>query len=119
MPPRRTSQKVYELAHDLRKKPTPAEKKLWAYLRGNKLSGVNFRRQCTIGCCVPDFCAINEKLVIELDRSHHLEKEKYEEERTRYFESRRYQVIRFWNNEVINNIESVILGINYALEARS
>ena len=118
MPPRRTTPQGYELAHNLRKEPTPAEIKLWAYLRGNKLNGVNFRRQHAIGSFVPDFCATKEKLVIELDGSQHLEQEKYDEERTKYLELQGYKVIRFWNNDVMNNIEGVILSIMNALEGR-
>jgi very-short-patch-repair endonuclease len=78
----RSNPKIKHRAIEFRKEPTPAERKLWAYLRGNKLNGVNFRRQHAIGCFVPDFCAIKEKLVIELDGSQHLEQEKYDEERT-------------------------------------
>jgi very-short-patch-repair endonuclease len=119
MPSRRTTPTGYELARKLHKEPTPAERKLWAYLRNNKLNGVNFRRQHAIGNFVPDFCAIKDKLVIELDGSQHLDQEEYDIERTKYLESQGYKVIRFWNNEAMNNIESVILAINDALEERS
>jgi len=98
------------------KGPTPAERKLWAYLRGNKLNGVNFRRQHAIGSFVPDFCAIKEKLVIELDGSHHLEQEKYDEDRTRCLESQDYKVIRCWNDQVMNNMEGVIKALINALD---
>jgi very-short-patch-repair endonuclease len=67
MPPRRTTPTGYELAGKLRKEPTPAEGKLWAYLRGNKLKRGKFRRQHAIGNYVPDFCSVKEKLIIELD----------------------------------------------------
>ena len=56
MPPRRTTPTGYELARNLRKEPTPAERKLWAYLRGNKLNGVNFRRQHAIGNFIIGSC---------------------------------------------------------------
>jgi very-short-patch-repair endonuclease len=116
MPPRRTTPQGYENARLLRKEPTRAERKLWAYLRGNKINNVNFRRQHAIGNFVPDFCAIKEKLVIELDGSQHLEQEKYDEDRTAYLESQGYTVIRFWNNQVMNDIEGVISAICHALE---
>ena len=118
MPPRRTSPTGYELARRLRKAPTPAEGKLWAYLRGNKLNGVNFRRQHAIGNYVPDFCSLKKKLVIELDGSQHLEQEDYDGERTKYLESQGYKVIRFWNIDVMNNFEGVLLAISDALEER-
>ncbi len=111
MPPRRTTPTGYELARKLRKEPTPAERKLWAYLRNNKVSGVKFRRQHAIGNFVPDFCAIKEKLVIELDGSQHLEQEGYDKERTEYLKSQGYKVIRFWNNQVMNDIGGVIKAI--------
>ena len=59
-------------AGELRQEPTPAEGKLWAYLRGNKLNGMSFRRQHTIGNYIVDFVSIKKKLVIELDGSQHL-----------------------------------------------
>jgi very-short-patch-repair endonuclease len=105
-------------AGQLRKEPTPAEAKLWLYLRGNKLNGVNFRRQHAIGNYVPDYCSPKKKLVIELDGSQHLEQEEYDGERTRNLESQGYKVICFWNDQVMNDIESVLLAISYALEDR-
>jgi very-short-patch-repair endonuclease len=67
MPPRRTTPTGYKLARKLRKEPTPAERKLWSYLRGNKLNGINFRRQHAVGNYIPDFCSPKAKLIIELD----------------------------------------------------
>ena len=101
-------------AGELRKEPTPAEKKLWAYLRGNKLNGINFRRQHAIGNFIPDFVSVKKKLVIELDGSQHIDQKDYDLERTRYLESQGYKVIRFWNNDVMNDIEGVIRAIEVA-----
>jgi very-short-patch-repair endonuclease len=102
-------------AGKLRKESTPAEKKLWAYLRGDKLNGVNFRRQHAIGNYITDFCSVKKKLVIELDGGQHLEQEQYDAERTRYLESQGYKVFRFWNNQVMNDMNGVIRGIEFAL----
>jgi very-short-patch-repair endonuclease len=110
MPPRRTTPKGYENARNLRKALTPAERKLWAYLRGDKL-GVNFRRQHAVGNYITDFCSPKAKLIIELDGSQHLEQTEYDEERTKYLESLGYRVIRFWNNQVMNEMDGVILAI--------
>jgi very-short-patch-repair endonuclease len=115
MPPRRTTPKGYENARKLRKAPTPAEAKLWTYLRGNKLNGVNFRRQHAIGNYVPDFCSPKAKLIIELDGGQHLEQEEYDNERTQYLESQGYKVIRFWNSQVMNDIDGVIRAILFAI----
>ena len=62
-----------------------------------------------------DFCAIKEKLVIELDGSQHLEQVEYDEERTEYLESEGYKVIRFWNHQVANELDSVIRAMLDAL----
>jgi very-short-patch-repair endonuclease len=102
-------------AIELRKESTPAERRLWSRIRNDQL-GVTFRRQHAIGKYIPDFCAPKAKLIIELDGSQHLEQEEYDRERTKYFESLGYSVVRFWNNGVLNNIDSVILTIIGALE---
>ena len=78
--------------------------------------GVTFRRQHAVGNYIPDFCSPKAKLIIELDGSQHLEQEEYDQERTKYLESLGYKVIRLWNNDVMNNIDSVTLAIIYAIE---
>ena len=102
-------------AGELRKEPTPAESKLWSRIRNDQL-GVTFRRQHAVGNYIPDFCSPKAKLIIELDGSQHLEQEEYDKERTKYLESLGYKVIRFWNNDVTNNIDGVVLAIMNALE---
>ena len=76
---------------------------------------MNFRRQHAIGNYIPDFVSIKKKLAIELDGSQHLEQEEYDIERTKYLESQGYKVIRFWNNQVVNDIEGVVRAIEMAL----
>ena len=89
---------------------TLTERKLWSYLRNDQL-GVTFRRQHAVGNYIPDFMCIEKKLIIELDGSQHLEQEEYDNERTNCLESLGYKVIRFWNNDVMKDIEGVILAI--------
>ena len=113
--PPRSNPKTRTHAIELRKESTPAERKLWAVIRNDQL-GVNFRRQHAVGNYIPDFVCIEKKLIIELDGSQHLEQEEYDNERTKYLESLGYKVIRFWNNDVTNNIDGVILAIIYAME---
>ncbi len=115
MPAKRSNPKTMRQAVKLRKELTPAERKLWAYLRGNKLNGVNFRRQHAIGNFIPDFVSIKKKLIIELDGGQHLEQSEYDTERSKYFESLGYKVIRFWNNQVENDINGVIRAIELNL----
>ena len=102
-------------AVQLRKNPTPAERKLWSRIRRDQL-GVTFRRQHAVGNFIPDFVCIEKKLIIELDGSQHLEQQEYDEERTKYLNSLGYKVIRFWNNDVMKNMDGVIAAIIHALE---
>ena len=116
--PPRSTPTIKRRAGELRKESTPAERKLWAYLRGDKLNGINFRRQHAIGKYIPDFCSVEAKLIIELDGSQHMLQEEYDEERTKYLESQGYKVIRIWNNAVMKDINGVILAIIQALEEK-
>ncbi|MBN1451988.1 MAG: endonuclease domain-containing protein [Anaerolineales bacterium] len=115
--PKRSNPKTMNKAGKLRKESTPAERKLWSRIHNDQL-GVTFRRQHAVGNYIPDFCCPKAKLIIELDGNHHLEQEEYDEERTKYLESQGYKVVRFWNNEVMNNVDSVILAIVHALDDR-
>ena len=115
--PKRSNPKTKHRAITLRKELTPAERKLWSRIRNDQL-GVTFRRQHAIGAYIPDFCSPKARLVIELDGSQHMEQEEYDNERTKFLESQGYQVIRFWNNDVMANIHGVILAIMNALEKK-
>jgi very-short-patch-repair endonuclease len=110
----RANNKTKHKAILLRHEPTPAEVKLWRYLRTDRLDGFSFRRQHAIGPFITDFCCIKAKLVIELDGGQHLEQEEYDQQRTAFLESQGYRVLRFWNNDVMNNIEAVIISIQQA-----
>lgn len=114
---KRTTPKVFGHAKQLHRNLTPAEVKLWARLRAHRLEGIHFRNQHAIGNYVVDFCAPRKKLIIELDGSQHMEQEGYDKERTEYLESKDYTVLRFWNNSVMNDIESVIRAIIQAMES--
>lgn len=114
----RSNPKTRTYAIELRKEPTLAERKLWSMIRNDQL-GVNFRRQHAIGHYIPDFVCIRNKLIIELDGSQHLEQKQYDEERTKYLNSLGYRVIRFWNSDVMNNIDGVMLAIIHAIEEKA
>ncbi|HCR72585.1 MAG TPA: hypothetical protein DIW23_14170 [Anaerolineae bacterium] len=108
MTERRSTPKIMRRAGELRLNLTPAERKLWAHLRAHRLNGIGFRRQHAIGNYITDFCAPSKKLIIELDGSQHLEQEEYDAERTKFLESKGYRVLRFYNNDVMKNIEKVL-----------
>jgi len=86
---------------------TPAETVLWEYLKSNKL-GVRFRRQHIVANFIPDFVALSCKLIIEVDGEIHNFQKEYDEDRTFLLQERGFRVIRFKNEEVMNNIEKVI-----------
>ena len=117
MPPQMSTPKILHRAGELRtlapdasagEQTTPAEKKLWAALRLMREDGIHFRRQHALGSYITDFCAPRRKLIIELDGSQHLDQQEYDAERTMYLELRGYQVLRFWNHEVMNHIDEVL-----------
>jgi very-short-patch-repair endonuclease len=112
---KRTTPKVFAHAKELRREMTPTEVKLWARLRAHRLKGVHFRPQHAIGNYVVDFCAPRKKLIVELDGSQHLEQMEYDAERTEYLKSKGYEVLRFWNNDVLNNMDAVLSVIWEAL----
>jgi very-short-patch-repair endonuclease len=112
---KRTTPKIFAYAKELRRELTPVEKKLWARLRAHRMKGVHFRTQHAIGNYIVDFCAARKKLIIELDGSQHLEQVEYDAIRTKFLQSKGYKVIRFWNNDVSNNMDAVLQVIWDAL----
>jgi very-short-patch-repair endonuclease len=105
---KRTTPKVVAHAKELRREMTPAEIILWARLRAHRMKGIHFRPQHAIGNYVVDFCSPRNKLIIELDGSQHLEQTEYDTERTAFLESKGFKVLRFWNNDVSNNMDAVL-----------
>ena len=113
---KRTTPKIFGRAKELHRNMTEPEAKLWARLRAHRTAAIHFRNQHAIGNYVVDFCAPRQKLIIELDGSQHLEQAGYDSERTAFLQSKGYRVLRFWNNDVMNNIDSVVSVIYDALE---
>ena len=115
MPPKVSTPKMQHRAGELRQNQTEAEAKLWSRLRAHRMAGVQFRRQHAIDNYIVDFsqgdavqCSPRRKLVIELDGSQHLDQADYDVERTKHLEAKGYRVLRFWNNEVMNEIDAVL-----------
>lgn len=113
---KRTTPKIFGYAKQLHRNMTPAEARLWARLRAHRMKDIHFRNQHAIGNYVVDFVALRRKLVIELDGEQHLEQEEYDTERSAFLESKGYTVIRFWNGDVMNDIEGVLRAIDLALD---
>ncbi|WP_211259128.1 endonuclease domain-containing protein [Dyella japonica] len=102
-------------ARSLRVGQTDAEQLLWHHLRNRRLQGWKFRRQNEIGLYVVDFVCPDAGLVLELDGGQHGDQLIYDEARTRKLEEQGYRVLRFWNNDVLTNTESVLEVILEAL----
>lgn len=117
MPPRRSNPKTMHQAGELRLNQTPQEAKLWSELRAHRLGGIGFRRQHAIGTYIVDFCAPKEKLIIEVDGSQHIDLEEYDRERTAFLRSQGYRVIRFTNDDVRKDFETVLKKILLFAEA--
>ena len=97
----------------LRRDATNAEKMIWHILRNRQLAGAKFRRQATLGRYVVDFLCVEAKLVVELDGGQH--DAETDAQRTRWLEAQGYRVMRFWNNDVIENLEGVADTIRASL----
>jgi very-short-patch-repair endonuclease len=105
-------------ARELRKNSTEAERTLWRQIRFWQLKGHKFRRQAPIGRYIVDFVCFEEKLIIELDGGQHFEQSAYDSERTAWLGSQGFRVLRFWNDQVLKEIEAVKESILEALENR-
>ena len=96
-------------ARAMRSTPTKAEQKLWWHLRHRLASPAShFRRQVHLGRYIFDFANHKLKVVIEIDGGQHAEQIKADAKRTKFLESEGYRVLRFWNNEVLSNIDGVL-----------
>jgi very-short-patch-repair endonuclease len=95
---------------ELRRNQTDAEKALWAHLRNKQFYGIKFFRQYSIGPYILDFYCPNIKLGVELDGGQHNQSESkgYDGVRSEYLKAKGIEVIRFWDNEVLLNLEGVL-----------
>jgi very-short-patch-repair endonuclease len=103
-------------AKALRKSLTDAERKLWGRLRGEQL-GSKFRRQHPFENFILDFVCLEKMIVVEVDGSQHAEEKTYDEARTRILVDAGCQILRFWNNEVLNQTDEVVQSIWNALHS--
>jgi very-short-patch-repair endonuclease len=105
-------------AREFRRPQTPAETKIWVRLRNRELGGFKFRRQHPIDRFVADFCCLECRLVVEIDGDSHLAHAEYDVARTRWLNYNGYEVIRFTNQEVHQQLEAVLESILRACLAR-
>ena len=107
------------LARNLRRKQTDAERKMWRVLRGRQFENSKFRRQEPIGQYIVDFVSLERQLIIEIDGGQHNQQPeiKKDEIRTKWLEKKGFKVIRFWNTDVLLNIEGVAIRILEAINS--
>ena len=101
------------LARNLRKNSTIQERRLWNLLKNRQFHNLKFKRQQPIGDYIVDFICKEAKIIIEIDGAQHNESEniEYDKTRTEYLNTLGYKVIRFWNNEIYENIEGVVVRL--------
>ncbi len=95
------------IAKNLRKRSTDAERLLWRYLRTKQIDGLKFRRQEPIGKYIVDFVCFESSVVVEVDGGQHAESDK-DAERDAWLESQGFRVLRFWNHDIFQNTEGVL-----------
>jgi very-short-patch-repair endonuclease len=95
-------------AKRLRRNQTDAERVLWFQLRGRRLQGLKFKRQVPIDRYIADFCCADARLIVELDGGQHATRISEDANRTKILEAMGYLVLRFWNNDVLQNIDGVL-----------
>jgi len=115
---RGTTQSIEQAARHLRQQLTPAEAQLWSVLSRRQLVGLKFRCQHPIGQFIVDFYCPSCKLIIEVDGGIHSQQEAYDEARTEKLQSFGYRVLRFTNEEVLNDLQAVLACIIQTAEAR-
>jgi very-short-patch-repair endonuclease len=96
------------VAKHLRKQGTDAERLLWNRLRARQIHGLRFRRQEPIGQYIADFLCYEVKMVIEVDGGQHAGQKQYDEKRDHWMASQGFRVLRFWDHEVLTNINGVL-----------
>ena len=95
-------------AKSLSKRPTNVEAILWNRLRARQIEGVKFRRQQPIENFIVDFISFEKRIVVELDGGQHAENRDKDIQRDRFFAENGFEVLRFWNNDVLENLEGVL-----------
>lgn len=108
--------KTQHRARALRNEPTDCERKLWQFLRLRQLDGFRFRRQVPIGHYIADFACVEAKLVVELDGGQHQDSE-HDVRRDAELRRQGFRVLRFWNNQVLQETAAVLEQILRVLRA--
>jgi very-short-patch-repair endonuclease len=108
-----------DLARELRKRSTEAEKLLWGHLSRRQLEGFKFRRQQPIGPYIADFVNLDTKLIIELDGGQHAVARDEDKKRDEWLAEQGFEVLRFWDSEVFGNLEGILETVRSKLRSPS
>jgi very-short-patch-repair endonuclease len=106
MPHQPVPEKSRRFARGMRHEMTEAEDRLWHELRGRRLGRIKFRRQVPIGAYIADFVCLDSSLIVEVDGSQHAESRR-DTVRDAELKQRGFRVLRFWNDEVLREMDSV------------
>ncbi|GGX11775.1 endonuclease domain-containing protein [Undibacterium macrobrachii] len=106
--PHKVPDDLKQYAREMRKNMPDAEQLLWYLLRNRRLAGAKFRRQHLVGRYILDFYCVEKKLAIELDGGQHSEQQTYDRQRGIYLKQQGIEVLRFWNNQMLSETESVL-----------
>jgi very-short-patch-repair endonuclease len=104
---------------ELRKNQTPAEQKLWTLISKDKISGLRFLRQYGVGPYILDFYCAKIRLAIEIDGEIHNKEERkiYDKDREEYLKTLSIEIVRFWNNDVLNNTNKVLIELHNKIKS--
>ena len=105
-------------ARMLRQLSSDAENRLWHFLRNRQLARLKFRRQMPMGPYIVDFACVQARLIIEADGGQHLEQIAFDDRRTAFLSARGFEVLRYWNDDILRDTERVLEDILYHLEKR-
>jgi very-short-patch-repair endonuclease len=101
-------EELQQRARQLRQNMTEAERTLWHRIRSRQLSNTKFRRQFIVGTYIVDFICLEHRLIIEIDGGQHAQNKSYDDSRSEYLSQQGFMVLRFWNHEVLSDMEAVL-----------
>ena len=100
----------------MRRQSTDAERLFWSKLRDRRMMNCKFRRQYPMGRYIVDFVCRKHNIIIEIDGGHHIDQQDYDTVRTEWLQSQGFEVLRYWDNDVLTQLDSVLESIGNALE---
>ncbi|MGV8900086.1 MAG: endonuclease domain-containing protein [Burkholderiaceae bacterium] len=109
-----SDEKALSNAKTLRTNQTDAEQRLWYHLQAHRFMDIKFKRQKPLGRYIVDFVCLELRLIIEVDGGQHAEQVEYDQCRDAWLRNQGYTVLRFWNNEVMQQLDSVLEQIRVA-----